>query len=443
MNADALVGKLLLWHVTDVDSAEAIVREGFCLSRRPARWMHRDRAIYFFSSPTAFLDRVADLGDRAGSVGFLCAVSPADFILGHDYAHDTPDVFVFHKPLPSRIILCRFGLEGIDGPAALLAGLSEQLGWDVRSALSSLCADASFPWHGLVRIAGMFRALDGPGYREERVTARLLREEVPGLDDGKADRLFEVLDRGPTTFRRRLLDNYYCLYPFPHWCRALTVSGAQFVRPVEVLSYHDPASPALSGGRLGQTICTHNSVEQFLRYALGRATRRDVVYGAIEMAAMRRFPDTREGIEPIEEWLAQQGAFYAETAYHFIRYGFDSFPMRRGETAVSAAVAVLRGTGMDPWPHLQGMTQTDYPVTHLGLIEAAGLLGEQRAIPYLRCCLNDQRKQIRRPAIRALGRIGTPDALERVRRAADDPARSVRRAAEAALSMAQHPNVQP
>jgi hypothetical protein len=210
------------------------------------------------------------------------------------------------------------------------------------------------------------------------------------------------------------------------------VAGARFVHPIQILAFHDSTVgiPDPSESCLQQA---EPSVVAFLAEVLPRLGRKEVVLGAIEMAAMRKFPGDAVDLEVIEEWIAQQGQLAEEAAFDFIRFGGDSFPSRRDEPAVRMAVAALRGTGKDYFERLLHMGDTDYPITHFGLIRAFGLLKEARAIPYLSACLKDERKQMRAAAVEALGRIGTAEAVERVKQAAHDPAKNVQRAVQSVV----------
>ncbi len=144
---------------------------------------------------------------------------------------------------------------------------------------------------------------------------------------------------------------------------------------------------------------------------------------------MRGFSGDKTALAMIEHWIARQGQLAEEAAFYFIRFGFDSFPIRHGKIAVELAVAALR-TGKDHFERLSHLMNTDYPSTQFGLIQAFGLLKEERAIPYLSSCMKDERKQIREAAVDALGRIGTENAINLVKQAVDDPAKSVQRTAQ-------------
>jgi hypothetical protein len=184
------------------------------------------------------------------------------------------------------------------------------------------------------------------------------------------------------------------------------------------------------------------SVCALLAEILPRLSRKEAVFGAIEMAAMRKFPGDEADLTVIENWIAQQverseipriGRQLAEeAAFYFIRFAGDSFPSRRGELAVRMAVAALRGTGVDYFERLLSLTETDYPDAVL-LIQAFSLLRERRTIPYLESCLKDEGKQIRASAVEALGRIGTEEAINLVKQAANDKAKNVQRAVESVL----------
>ena len=80
----------LLWHFTHRQNADAIARDGFRLSRGAVRWMHRDRAIYFYHSVPAFLGRggIAGLTDAPSMDAFLCAIDLEDYERGLHYVHE-------------------------------------------------------------------------------------------------------------------------------------------------------------------------------------------------------------------------------------------------------------------------------------------------------------------------------------------------------------------
>lgn len=424
-----LVNRLLLWHCTSRENAEAISREGFRLG--PQRWWHRAKVVFFFHSVSHFLDMITEV-DRTQCEGFFCAVDLDGYALGHEYVHDMGDVFAFHVPLSKDVIITRFNIANIRNQADLRHTLSEQLQCDISQAFSSLCLDEAIPWNQLTAIASTLRALDEETYHNTRVTQRLIREEIRGIDDNECEHLFSLLVEGNERFHRRFLDLYYGTYAFPHLARALMVAGARFVHPVQIVALHD-SSVAIHDRSKSRKRRDDASVAGLLAEFLPKLERKEVVFGAIEMAAMQKFPGDEADLEVIEKWLTQQGSLAEEAALHFIRFGYASSPPRRGERAVRMAVAALRGTGRDCFEVLSPLTDTDYPATHFGLMQAFGLLRERRAIPYLLPYLKDERNQIRASTVQALGRIGTVEAIDLVKQVANDKAKAVRRATQSVL----------
>lgn len=429
--ANRLVNHLLLWHCTFSKNAEAISREGF-RPRRP-KWLGR-KVTWFSQSAIPFLEMVTAV-DQAKFDGLFCAVNLDRYTLGRDYAHQATNVFIFNVPLPEDVIVARFSVADINSLKELKRVLSEQLQCDVGTAFAKICLDETISWNQLTGIAATLRELDSEIYHNTELTKRLICEEVGVVDDSECSRLFSLLVEGNQAFHRRFLQLYYSEYPSPHFTRALMVAGARFVHPVQSLALHDPTIviPDYSPHRHRDD---DESVAALLAEILPKISRKEAVFGAIEMAAMRKFPGDETDLRIIENWIAQHGQLAEEAAFYFIRFGGDTFPSRQWQTAVRMAVAALRGTGVDYFERLSHLTETEYPDTPL-LIRAFGLLKEERAIPYLSSCLKDRRKQIRRHAVEALGQISTPEAIELVKEVANDKAKVVQRAVQAALGHRQ------
>lgn len=366
---------------------------------------------------------------QVGCDGFLCAVSPDAYTLGVDYAHDMTNVFVFHVPLPKEVIIARISADNLRNPEDIRSAIREQLQYDVGMALSEMCLNETIPWNQVSSVAATLRTLDEGIYHKWGVTKRLLRGELGILGEQECDHLLSLLVEGNPAFYRWFLRLYYGEYPFPHFARALMVAGARFVHPVHLLSLYDPAVVVPSRTRTGSQQ-DDAAVVTLLSELLPRLGKREIVFGTIEMAAMRRFPGSEIDLQVIEDWITRHGETAVGTALYFVRFGGDSFPNRRSELAVRMAVAALRGTGEDHFYHLLELANTDYPVTHFGLIHAFGLMKEERAIPYLASCLNDERKQVRGSSVEALGLIGTAEAINLAKQAAHDPTKVVRQAVQ-------------
>lgn len=430
-SARRLVDHSLLWHCTARKNAEAISRAGFRLGRK-RRW-HREKVTYFFHSAIPFLEMVTESPDQADCDGLFCAVDLDRYTFGRDYTHEMMDVFVFHVPLPKDMIVARFGVGNINRRADLKRVLSEHLQCDAGSAFSEICLDEAISWDQVTCIASTLRALDEDSYQNAGVTKRLIREEMGDVDDRECERLSSLLVESHPAFHRRFLDLYYGEYPFPHFARALMVAGARFVHPLRILAFHDPTVVIPDRPESRRYRGDDASVAALLAELLPRLGRKEVVFGAIEMAAMRKFPGGEPDLKGIEHWLAQQGALVEEIAFYFVRFGRSSLIIRRGGRAVSMAVAALRGTGRDYYERLSSLAETDDPAAHYGLMQAFGLLKEKQAIPYLSSRLKDERKEMRVHAVEALDQIGTPEAIELVRRAASDKAKAVKRAVQKIL----------
>ena len=431
--AKKLANSLLLWHCTLKENAEAISREGFRLGPGSKRWSQREKTIYFFHSVAFFLDMVTEQDDKSKFDCFFCAVDKDSCVLGKDYTHDMVNVFTFHTPIPKDAIIIRFDATNVNSRDDLKPIFEKEFNCDIGEVLSETCLDKNIPWNQVVNIASTLRALDQAAYHNRKITNRLIYEELKETDIRKQGQLFSIFLESSEKFQRLFLNLYYGEYASPNFARALMVAGAKFVCPARILSLHDPTvnAPNYSGNSENKE--DEESVFKLLAEFLPKLEREKVIFGAIEMASMWKFPGDNKDLTIVENWISQQGQLAEESAFYFIHFGGDSFPQRNGNASINMAAAALRGTGQDYFEQLSKMTETDYPGTLFGLMEVFGALKETRAIPFLSLCLKDKRKQFREAAIYSLGQINTTEAIDLVNKAANDPAKSVQRAVKFVL----------
>ncbi|HIE27686.1 TPA: hypothetical protein EYP66_10400 [Candidatus Poribacteria bacterium] len=369
--ASRLVNHLFLWHCTLSENAEAIVSEGFRLGRH--------KVVYFFQSAIPFLNMVNAV-DQAKCNALFCAIDLDSYNLGCHYSHQMTDVFIFYIPLPKDVIVARFNLANVSAPAELKRVLSAQLQCDVSKTFSEICANEAIRWNQLTSIAGALRELDEKSYHDAEVTKRLIREEIEAIDEQECERIFSLFIKSNQWFQQMFLDLYYGKYAFPHFARAIMVAGARFVHPIQVLAFCDP-TVVIPVGSKPRKRPDDASVAALLAEVLPKLSREELVFGIIEMMAMRKFSGNEIDLKVIENWLAQHGSDAEEVAFHFIRFGHHSAVIRRGGNAVRMAAAILKGTGKDYFERLSSLTKpalersegTDSP-PHSTLIQAFGLL---------------------------------------------------------------------
>ena len=276
-------------------------------------------------------------------------------------------------------------------------------------------------------MAEMLWSLDEQRYIGDGALARLLADEVPGLDIAEAQRLGSLLAEECPRFLDEFLRLYHKLFLTSHFARAAMVAASRAVGPIRVLELADGLAPTR---RAMET----EALDSFLGTVLPPLRPGDLVKGAIETAAMRHFPGDADDIRAIADWISRREAEIEEVAFHYVRFAGDTFPERHApHVARDLAVQLLQSTGNDYFDHLLSLCEANYPETLFGVMHVFGRLREERAVPFLTSRLKDDRKQQRAAAVQALGRIGTPDALSAIRTVINDKAKAVQNAVREAL----------
>ena len=151
---ERLLGKLILWHATTRDNADAISREGFRPTRKSGHNLIRQGT--WFYHVTTF----AEVGNTDHAVGFVVSVDLDLYVRGRDYAHEMENTVVFKVPLPRDRIIARLNnWPEITGAPALVEALSSHWLCDVVSEFAGCCCDTEIPWPQKSRIAEMLWVL--------------------------------------------------------------------------------------------------------------------------------------------------------------------------------------------------------------------------------------------------------------------------------------------
>ena len=417
-----LVGKLLLWHSTTDDNAEAICREGFRPARKSGK--NRIRQGTWFYHVTTFAET-----DDDRTVGFIVGVDLDRYVRGRDYAHEMANTVIFKIPLPPDRLLAKLSWTDITGAEALVWALCSQWECDLLTELVECCCDKKIPWSQKNSVAEMLWSLAADRYFAASIPCHMLLAEIPELHASEAAELVLLLREKAPRYLDGLLRLYHQTFLTPRFGRATMVAAARFMQPTQLL--------ALSACSPQQAVSEpeNAAVAKFVGEVLPRLPPRELVRGAIEMASMRRFPGNADDITAIGDWVSARANEEAEEiAFQYIMFSGDSFPARyTPKVARNLAIRILQATGRDHFSRLLALTETDDLDTLAGVTHAFAALGDRRAVPFLAARLKDDRKMPRAETVSALGRIGSPDALAAINTVARDKRKIVRNAVQRAL----------
>ena len=419
---EKVLGKLILWHATTRDNADAICREGFRPTRKSGHNLIR-QATWFYHVTT-----FAEVENPDHAVGFVVSVDLDLYVRGRDYAHEMENTVVFKVPLPPDRIIARLNWPEINGAPALVEALGSHWQCDVVSEFAGCCCDTEIPWSQKNRIAEMLWVLAPDRYFDAGVLSHMLTAEVPGLSLDESARQVSLLREQSPRFLNGLLRLYHKTFLTPRLARAAMVAAARHMPPASVLALADGLSSLTTSSQEATTAA------DFAATVLPPLATVELVRGAIEMAAMRHFPGGADDIRTIGDWVAERASEAEEAAFHYIMFAGDTFPSRHAAyVARDLAIRILRKTGKDYYERLLALSETDDLETLCGVTYTFAAFREERAVPFLASRLNDDRKGPRAQAVYALGRIGNPAALAAVKTVANDKRRVVRRAVQQAL----------
>ncbi len=419
---ERLLNRLILWHGTSPGNAIKISKEGF----RPAgkSGLHSFRqAVWFYHTTPAFNQK-----KPLGEIGFILAIDLNSYERVRDYVHEMDNTVVFKVPLPSDLIVAQLDFNQVSTTEDLCEALNQEWQCDVISEFLDCCCDAQIPWHQKRSIAAMLWSLSPKLYFEADVLNHLLVAEVPGLSLSDADQLISTLKEESPRFLEGLLRLYHSVFLTPRFARAAMLAAVRYMAPTQVLK-------AAEGSPISESTSAESAtVVEFTTAVLPQLTSDALVRGAIEMAAMRRFPGNDEDLKRISDWVTERAVESEEIAFHYLKFAGDTYPTRHASSiARDLAVQMLTATGVDYYDRLIALSDTDYLETLNGIMHAFACMKEARAVPFLASRLKDKRKMHRVAAIQALGQIGTPDALQAIRTVSNDKRKVVQKAVQQAL----------
>ena len=266
-------------------------------------------------------------------------------------------------------------------------------------------------------------------YLEAGVFHHLLVAEVPGLSLSEAAQLISPLKEKSPRFLEGLLRLYHRVFLTPRFARAAMVAAVRYTTPTQVLRAADGSPIAKPPSEEAA------AVVEFVNAVLPQLASDALVRGAIEMAAMRRFPGDDADLKYIGDWVTERAVESEEIAFHYLQFAGDTYPTRHASSiARDLAARILIATGADYYDRLTALSDTDYLETLNGIMHAFACMKEARAVPFLASRLKDKRKMHRVAAIHALGQIGTPDALQSIQGVSNDKRKVVQKAIQQALS---------
>ena len=420
---DQILGRTLLWHGTSLEHAEAISREGFRPSPRQSQ--HNFRQATWFYHSTTFTEEVPDEGTH-----FIAAVDLSDYERGTDYIHEMDDTIVFLVPLPAHLIVAR-----VDSPRGPLTdALSGLWSCDLVGELAIWSCDASVPWRERQSVSEMLFSLSPRTYATSGVASHLLASEAE-LAWTTATKLEDGLRNAAPRFLQELLRLYHRVFLTPRLGRAAMISAVKCLSPRQILAAADDREvPGTSGPE-------QQMVADFLSTVLPRLPASECIRGAIDMASIRRLPDSEHALDEVSDWCVRRASLEGndvleEVAIHYLMFAGDNFPTRhKVGIALDIATRMLESTGLDYFERLNALANTDSHIVTAGLLHAFGALREERGIPFIAKLLTDNRKMVRVSAINALGKIGSSAALEALNAVANDKRKVVREAVERAMAI--------
>ena len=419
---ERLLNCLILWHGTSPENATGISKTGF--QPRKKSGLHTfSQAVWFYHATPAFNQKSPPSG-----VGFILSVDLNSYRRVRDYVHEMDNTVVFKVPLPSDLIVAQLDFDQISTTECLCEALNQQWQCDVISELLDCCCDVQIPWYQKRSIAEMLWSLSPNQYFESDVLHHLLVAEVPGLSLSEAAGLISLVKEKSPRFLEDLLRLYHRIFLTPRLARAAMISAVQYMTPAQVLKAVEGS--AISKMQLEETA----AVVEFVNAVLPQLTSDELIRGAIEMAAMRRFPGDDADLKHISAWVTERASESEEIAFHYLRFAGDTYPTRHSaRIARDLAMRILTAIGTDYYHQLTALSDTDYLETLNGITHAFAYMKEVRAVPFLVSQLKDKRKMHRVAVIRALGQIGTSDALQAIRAVSNDKRKAVQNAIQQAL----------
>lgn len=407
----------LLWHASPVETRERILSEGL-RPRGAARWYQRKRPVWFYNSA---LQYCAASETGGGVHGYLCALEWQTAEQGLDFSYESPHVVTVYRQVPPTEILTDFPCERAQSPRALREVVNEALGRHWAQEVAHRCDDRTLRWKHQTSLAWTLLSLDPATYDAARLSDRLIGDSVSG--DVDQLELAEGLSRCRPDFRSSLEDHYYAVYEVPHFARALFVTAAKADRL-------GPLVALLEGG----AAVAGDEEDGFLASAFTGLPSAQIGLAILETVGARGVRLCERARQTMSQWLEGHCEESEMAALYMVRFGGSNFLAREAGRGIDAAIRVLRATGRDYVGLLLELASTDYPPTHFGVCRALGVLGDDRALPYLASCLSHEEKTMRASAVDALAQVGAPKAMELIRTMASDRAVQVQKAVKAALA---------